>query len=198
MSASMRIGITGGIGAGKSLIVKIFNTLGIPSYDADAAAKYLMANDLGLKKQLIQSFGEQVFQDGALNRSYLATQVFNNPQKLNLLNSYVHPAVGKDFEQWCAKNTQAPYVLKEAALLFESGSYKMLDKIIVVTAPEALRIQRVLHRDQHRTEEQVRAIMQNQLPEEEKIKKADFLIVNDDRVMVLPQVLELHSQLIAL
>src|SRR5689334_1391221 len=137
MNRSIRVGITGGIGSGKSLICKIFATLGVPVYDADSRARMLMTESQMLVSQIKKEFGESSYlPDGSLNRGYLSNEVFNNPAKLEILNSFVHPAVAIDSENWINANATAPYILKEAALLYESGSYKALDKIIVVVAPE--------------------------------------------------------------
>ena len=193
-SKPLKIGITGGIGAGKSTICKVFAALGIPVYDADSRAKALLVEDTALVSQVRSQFGEEAyFSEGGLNRVWLAARVFNDPQQLALLNSLVHPRVALDFERWYAAQDR-PYVLKEAALLFESGSYKNLDAVITVTAPQALRLRRTLLRDEHRSLSQVEEIMQRQLPEEERISRAQYKIMNDDHSMVLPQVLRLHRQ----
>lgn len=191
----LQIGITGGIGSGKSLVCRIFALLGVPVYDADSHAKKLMTTDGILISGIKKEFGDLSYHpDGALNRKYLADHVFHNEKKLALLNSLVHPRVGADYEQWVQQHHMHRYVLKEAALLFEAGSAKTLDQIIVVHAPEALRIKRVLERDAHRTVEQIREIVGKQMPEDEKLKRADHIIVNDETQMVIPQVLKLHEQ----
>jgi dephospho-CoA kinase len=194
----LRIGITGGIGSGKSLVCKIFNSLGVPVYDADSMARKLMTSDFVLIDQIKKEFSEASYhQDGSLNREYLTKEVFNDSIKLAKLNQLVHPRVAIDSENWIELNKSYPYVVKEAALLFESGASKSLDKIIVVTAPERLRIQRVLDRDKSRREEDVLKIILNQMDEEEKIAKADFIIRNDETELVVPQVLKLHERFIA-
>lgn len=193
----MQIGITGGIGSGKSLVCRIFNVLGIPVYDADSRAKSLMTTDGILVSQIKKEFGTLSFRaDGGVNREYLAEHVFSNPENLKKLNQLVHPRVGEDYAHW-VKEQRTAYVLKETALLFEAKSNKALDKVIVVSAPEALRIKRVLARDKHRTEEQVKDIIRNQLMEEEKLKLADYIIVNDESRALIPQVLKLHEQFIS-
>jgi dephospho-CoA kinase len=195
MSAPIQIGITGGIGSGKSLICKIFALLGAPVYDADSHAKELMTTDGILISQIKKEFGELSFlNDGSLNRKHLSQEVFSNPEKLQRLNNLVHPRVAVHYTEWIRKNSDATYVVKEAALLIEAKSYLTLDKLIVVSAPEALRIQRVLQRDKHRTEKQIREVISNQIPEEEKQKLADYIIVNDEKQLVIPQVLELHQR----
>ena len=198
MSKPLRIGITGGIGSGKSLICKIFMSLKVPVYDADSMARNLMTSDFVLIDQIKREFGESSYQpDGSLNREYLSKKVFNDPNELEKLNQLVHPRVGIDSENWIERNKAYPYIVKEAALLFESGTNKLLDKIIVVTAPESLRVQRVLSRDKSRREEDVLKIIRNQMDEEEKIKRADFIIRNDESELVVPQVLKLHERFIA-
>lgn len=194
---SLKVGITGGIGSGKSLVCKIFAQLGAPVYDADSHAKRLMTEDKVLVEQIKAEFGEQSYaKNGELNRDYLSKEVFNNPLKLELLNNLVHPRVAQDSERWMNENSNAPYLIKEAALLFEAGSYKTLDKIIVVTAPEALRVNRVVSRDTSRTKAEVIKIIRSQMPEAEKIGRADFVINNDESELVIPQVLKLHERFI--
>ncbi len=198
MKKPLQIGITGGIGSGKSLVSRIFNLLGIPVYDADSRAKSLMTTDGILVSQIKKEFGVLSFHtDGGVNREYLGEHVFNNPDKLKVLNGLVHPRVGEDFNRWVGEQ-QSVYVLKEAALLFEAKSNTALDKIIVVSAPEELRINRVLQRDKHRTAQQVKDIFRNQLKEEEKLKLADYIIINDETRPVIPQVLQLHKQFLSM
>ncbi len=192
----LKIGITGGIGSGKTTVCKIFELLGIPVYYADERAKWLMANDQNLMKALKEAFGEQVYtKDGKLDRGYLAKIVFNEQSKLNLLNSLVHPAVQKDGDNWHEAQKDVPFTLKEAALFFESGSYIYMDKMIAVTAPETIRIQRVIKRD--RTDEQsVKARINKQLPEQEKVNRSDFVIQNDGSQSLILQVIEIYHQLL--
>ncbi len=198
MGKPLQIGITGGIGSGKSLVCKIFNSLGIPIYDADSRAKMVMTTDGILVDAIKKEFGILSYDaKGVLNRQHLANSVFNKPDKLKRLNELVHPRVALDYKHWVGSQAGVKYVLKEAALLFESGSYQSLDKIVVVTAPETLRIQRVLLRDPHRSAEQTKEIIRNQMKEEEKIKRADYVIVNDETTLLIPQVLNLHLQFIA-
>lgn len=193
----IQIGITGGIGAGKSTVSQIFAALGIPVYDADSRAKGLLTEDAELVGQLKEQFGEEAYlPEGGLNRVWLAAQVFDKPEQLALLNGLVHPRVGVDYAHWVAQQAQeqAPYVIKEAALLFEAGSYKNLHAVVTVTAPALTRKHRTLMRDAHRSLKQIEEIMQRQLPEEDRLKRADYKIVNDDKTLVLPQVLRLHRQ----
>ena len=190
----LRIGLTGGIGSGKSTVAKIFEVLGIPVYYADDAAKRLMNEDESLKEQIIGSFGSGSYTDGKLNRSYIAKIVFNDKEKLELLNSLTHPAVMHDSEEWMKAQT-APYTIREAALIFESGIHKHLDYVVGVSSPEELRIERATKRD-NVSHEEVQKRMKNQMDEDEKMKRCDFVIYNDEVQLVIPQVLELHKRLI--
>ncbi len=191
------VGITGGIGSGKSLICKIFSVLEIPVYSSDERAKWLMAHDPGLKEQLTRHFGKEVYgPEGKLNRSYLANVIFKDETNRQLLNSLVHPRVGQDFQRWRTLHTDSPFALKEAALLFETGSYQELDRMINISAPEELRIHRVLLRDRHRDRNQVEAIMQKQWNDAEREKQADYTIKNDEQHLLVPKVLRLYHQLL--
>lgn len=192
------IGITGGIGSGKSTVARVFSILGIPIYFADDRAKWLMENNANLVKEIKNAFGtESYLPDGRLNRKFLSEEVFGHPEKTKTINKLVHPAVKKDFETW-TNSQQAPYVLKEAALLFETGSSVELEKIITVTSPIKVRINRVLMRDPHRSEAQLNSIIDQQMPNEEKSSKSDFLIKNVDNKLLIPQVLQLHEKLLKL
>jgi dephospho-CoA kinase len=194
----LQIGITGGIGSGKSTVCKIFNVLGVPSYDADSRAKAVMTTDGILMAAIEKEFGKLSFKpNGALDREYLSQQVFADAAKLDKLNALVHPRVALDYEKWLTAQSDKPYVLKEAALLFEAGSYKLLDKIIVVSTPLLLRIKRVLARDANRSEEEVKNIMNKQLSEEEKVRRADFVVENDEHHSLIDQVMKLHHQFLA-
>jgi dephospho-CoA kinase len=191
----MQIGVTGGIGSGKSLVCRIFQVLGAPVYDADSRAKILMTTDGILIDKIKKEFGTLSYHaNGGLNREYLGANVFGNPDKLKRLNELVHPQVALDYEKWVTMHATHRYVIKEAALLFESGSYKVLDGVIVVTAPVEMRIQRVLARDKHRTREDIEKIISNQLSEEEKLVKANYVIKNDEKELIIPQVLKLHER----
>ncbi len=197
MSKPYLVGITGGIGSGKSIVTKIFSLLGVPIYDADSRAKWLMENDAELIQSIKEAFSDKAYlENGKLNRPWLASEVFSNPEKTELINSLVHPRVGEDGKQWVAANANHPYLMKEAALMYESGSYKELDFVIAVYAPERIRIRRVLLRDVNRSSEDVKNIIARQMPEEEKKKKAQAVIVNDDQRLVIPQVISLHKQLL--
>ncbi|MDF2517389.1 MAG: dephospho-CoA kinase [Sphingobacterium sp.] len=188
----LKIGITGGIGSGKTFICRLFEALGIPVYNADEEAKKLMNTDVRIKEKLIAQFGAATYKDGLLDRAFLANMVFSDKDKLELLNSIVHPIVIQEAKDWAERQTTR-YSLKEAALLFESGSYKELDYTILVTAPMDIRIQRVIERDDA-TEQQVRERINKQLSDEEKLQLADFVIVNDGITPLLPQVWKLHQK----
>jgi dephospho-CoA kinase len=189
------VGITGGIGSGKSTVCQLFRILGIPVYSADDRAKWLMSNDPILQSQLIEAFGDETYhQDGSLNRFFLAEQVFSDQEKVKKINAIVHPAVGRDFKSWTKKQT-APYLLKEAALLFETGSAGELDKVINVSSPLKIRMARVLMRDPHRDEEQINQIINQQWPDEKKNELADFVIKNSENKLLIPQVLDIHKKL---
>lgn len=192
----LRIGITGGIGSGKSTVAKVFETLGIPVYHADEAAKWLMENDATLCASIQAHFGNEAYINGKLNRPFLASVVFSNPEKLQLLNELVHPATIADANRWMQEQ-HAPYVLKEAALLFESGSAADLDYVIGVAAPESLRIKRVMERD-NTTRDEVLKRMHRQIEASIKMRLCDFVIQNNEQEPVVPQVLSLHEKLLQL
>ena len=191
----LRIGLTGGIGSGKSTVARVFEILGIPVYYADEAAKRLMNEDEPLKQQIIRHFGATAYKNNLLDRAYLASQVFANKEKLELLNSLVHPATIRDGEQWMQQQTTS-YAIKEAALIFESGTQDQLDHVIGVSAPAPLRILRSMKRDGS-TREQVIARMSKQIQETIKMRLCDFIIYNDEQQAVIPQVLALHETLIS-
>lgn len=193
----LRVGITGGIGSGKSVVCRLFQVLGAPVYDSDARAKWVMAHNPMLRDELLAAFGPNTFDAaGQLNRPYLARVAFTDPAQLARLNALVHPHVGHDFDEWASAQQQAGhrYILKEAALLYESGAYRRLDRIITVFAPLAVRQARVLQRDPHRTPDDILAIIGKQMSEEEKIQRADYVLRNDDAHLLLPQVLKLHTE----
>ncbi len=194
----LRVGITGGIGSGKTTVCRIFESLGIPVYYADDWAKWLINNDEAVRKGILEIFGPEAYtQEGEYNRSFVAKIVFENKDKLAALNALVHPAVERHSRAWHEEKAAAgtPYTLKEAALMVESGSHKFLDFLIVVTAPEGLRVQRVVRRDGV-SAEQARARMANQMPEIEKVKLADFVIENDGEHALIPQVWKIHREIL--
>lgn len=192
----LKIGITGGIGSGKTTVAKVFEQLGIPVYHADFWAKEILNTDPLVKQRITELFGSEVYgADGKADRKKIADIVFNDKEKLNELNSVIHPAVRMHGEQWLKQFADKPYILKEAAILFESGGNKDMDKVIMVSAPKEVRIERVMKRDKV-TREEVEARMANQWPDEEKIKRSDFVVVNDGKLLVIPQVLQIHEILI--
>ena len=189
----MVVGLTGGIGSGKSTIAKAFAALGIAVFNSDEQAKALIATDAQVKERIIAAFGEEAYHNGEYNRAYIAQIVFNNSEKLTILNGIVHPALAEYFKRW-AKEQTSPYVLKEAAILFESGSYKDCDYIITVTAPEQLRIARVMARD-HCTEAQVRARMAQQWTDDQRIALSDAVIENIDLEKAKKEVKRINNEL---
>ena len=191
----LKVGITGGIGSGKSYVAHIFQALGVPFYNADKEAKELMNTSTTIRQELIEAFGDAVYDENdLLDRPCLSSLVFKDSTQLARLNAIVHPVVIEHGRQWAEQQSFA-YSLKEAALLFESGSYKSLDYTLLVTAPEHVRIARVMVRDSA-TEEQVKDRISKQMSDKEKIELADFIIINDGDQPLLPQVLKLHTFLI--
>jgi len=190
-----KLGLTGGIGSGKTLVCQIFEKLGVPVYYADTAARLLMNTDAELKSGIMLMFGDQAFGRDGLDRQYLADSVFGDHEKLSGLNSLVHPAVRKDFIRWTALQTGSPYVIEEAAILFESGASIEMNLSVLVYAPEELRISRVMKRDGVRREAVLKR-MGHQLSEKELMEMADHVLINDGTQMLLPQVIELHNRII--
>ncbi len=191
-----RIGLTGGIGSGKTTVARIFKLLDVPVYNADERGKLLTDSDPDIKTAIFTQFGETVFfENGQLNRPALASIVFSNPEALQSLNSIIHPAVAHDFEQWC-KQQKAAFILKEAAILFEHHLEKYLDGVIVVEAPDELRIQRVMKRNQV-SEIDVRARMNQQWPQEEIVRLGQWIIHNDNQHLLIPQVIEIYTKILA-
>lgn len=193
----IKVGLTGGIGSGKSIVAKIFEILGVPVFYADKEAKLLMVSHQGIREEISKLFGNQVYKEKELNREYIAEIVFKDPGLLEKLNAIVHPVVHQHFLKWVVSFSGNPYIMEEAAILFESGANTSFDYSILVTSPESLRIQRVMKRDKI-SEEKVKERMNNQFPEEKKLSLADFVINNDIDSMILPQVLELHERLLSL
>lgn len=194
--APLRVGVTGGIGSGKTTVCKIFEQLGIPVYYADERAKALMVEDKNLISDVKKLFGDEAYlPDGSLNRSLISSIVFQDKSKLEQLNSIVHPAVQKDGERWHERQRNTPYTIKESALIFEIGSQIFFEKTIVVFAPKAIRLERTMLRD-NQSKAQVEARMSKQLDDEKKVQLSDFVIVNDGEKLLIPQVIEIHRQLL--
>lgn len=188
------IGVTGGIGAGKSMVCQVFKSLGIPVYVADERAKWLTENDLILRTDIIRLLGTSAYdQAGHYNRAFVAAQVFDNADRLAALNALIHPRVMADTARWAAQQS-APYVVKEAALMRAAGDHNDLDAVVVVTAPLTLRIDRTRKRDPHRSEAEIRAIINRQITDEERLKLADYVIINDEKSLLIPQILLLDRQ----
>ena len=190
------VGITGGIGSGKTRIVELFESLGVPCYIADREAKRLMNEDPGVKKAIIGLFGNEAYASGILDRTLLGNIVFTQPQKLNALNAIVHPAVAKDFKNW-VDNQHYPYVIKEVSILFETGGYKQVDKTLLITAPEEKRIARVMQRDAS-SKKSIIDRMQNQWSDDKKIPLADFVIENNAWEQTEKEVKQFHQQFLSM
>ena len=191
----LKVAITGGIGAGKTVVCRVFEKLGVPVFHADVVAKELLNSNFDIKKNLIELFGDDIYQKNeTIHRKKLAEIIFNNHIALQKVNRIIHPVVFDEFNQW-AEMQQTPYVLQEAAIIFENGHADRFDKIITVTAPVEMKIERCMKRDEI-SRELVLERMKNQIPDEEKAKHSDFVIVNDDREMILPQILKIHHSLI--
>lgn len=188
------VGITGGIGSGKSIISRMFKLLHVPVFDADHQAKIIVNTDPQVRSEILDLLGPEAYHENGYNPKFVASKVFEDNDLLTSLNEIIHPAVGRRFNTWL-KEQNAPYVLKEAALLFESGSYKSLNEVIVVISPKDLRLERIKKRDAHRTEEEILAIIDKQWNDEEKIRLANHVINNGHGDMIIPQVLALHHYL---
>lgn len=189
-----RLGVTGGIGSGKSTVCKIFNVLGIPVFSADDEGRIIMDTDTRLRDDLNNLIGEDLYASGELNRGRLASIIFNDSDLLDSVNSLVHPLVFNEFSEWC-KQQNADYIIFEAAILFEAGAEELVDKILAVVAPLEERVDRVIERNKM-TREQVMERVKNQISDEEMIKRSDFYIDNSDNLMIIPQVLEIHNRIL--
>lgn len=190
----LKVGITGGIGSGKSLIAKIFSELGVVVYDADFYAKDLMQNNEKVTKKIKLVFGNEAYDNGKINRNFIAQKIYRNKDLLEAINNIVHPAVALHFNEWCTKQTTR-YVIKEAAIMFESGANAGLDFIVTVSSPLKLRLNRTLNRD-GMTVEKFNAIVKNQLTDEQRNSKANLVLINDETKLLLPEVLKLHHFLL--
>jgi dephospho-CoA kinase len=190
----IKVGVTGGIGSGKSLICKVFEKLGVPVYYADVAARDLSESDQEIKKCLIFLMGEDIYEDNSLNRPKMASLIFNNKQLLNSVNQIFSQKMRDHFASWCNGYTHYPYLINESAILFESKMYLLFDKIITISAPEEIRIQRVMTR-QNMNRDKIKVIMQNQLSEIETIQRSHYVIINDGLSLVLPQIIQIHKSL---
>ena len=190
------IGITGGIGAGKSTVSTICKHLGFKVYNSDQRAKEIVSEDSIIKKKLISFFGNNVYKNGVLNRKFLSDKIFNDKSSLKQINSIIHPAVKKDFNSWVTNNSNEKILFKESALLFESGAYKELDKIILIVSDKNLRVSRVLNRDQNRSKKEIESIIDKQIDEVDAIKYADIVIDNNHKKMLLPSVIKEIEKLI--
>ena len=190
----LKVAITGGIGSGKSLVCQVFKTLGIPIFNADAVSNQLVEHDTGLKASIIKLFGKEAYINNNYNRKYIAHIVFNQAEKLKALNELIHPKAIEAAKQWFEKQ-QTPYAIKEAAILFESKAEQDIDIIIGVTAPEQIRIERVMQRIGCSKDEVIKR-MQQQMPEDEKMKKCNYIIHNDNVTALIPQVLQIHEKLL--
>lgn len=189
-----KIGITGGIGSGKSTVCRVFSILNVPVYEADERAKWLTNHDPILKADILRLLGPNAYDAaGHYNRAFVAAQVFTNPDLLKQLNALIHPRVFADTTRWVAEHEQNPYVLKEAALMNAASDGNDLDAVVVVTAPEPLRVARIRQRDPQRSTTEIQAIIDRQISEEARLKLADFVLVNDEASLLLPQILRLHE-----
>jgi len=191
----LKVGITGGIGSGKSYVCDIFKRLGIPVFHADKVSQEIVEADSIVKKQIVDLFGPEIYLEGKLNRKAVSEAVFKEKELLEKINSIIHPAVFSQFKIWTNKYANRAYILKEAAIIFESGGEKYLDFVITVSAPEELRIARVIKRDMAERNN-VLARIKNQWNDEQRLKKSDFVIVNDEKTLLLPQIIKIHKNLI--
>tara|TARA_B000000532_G_scaffold239203_1_gene228479 strand:- start:39 stop:632 length:594 start_codon:yes stop_codon:yes gene_type:complete len=190
------IGITGGIGAGKSTVSTICKHLGFKVYNSDQRAKEIVSEDSIIKKKLISFFGNNIYKNGVLDRKFLSDKIFNDKSSLQQINSIIHPAVKKDFNSWVINNSNEKILFKESALLLESGAYKELDKIILIVSDKNLRVSRVLNRDQNRSKKEIESIIDKQIDEVDAIKYADIVIDNNHKKMLLPSVIKEIEKLI--
>jgi len=191
----IKVGVTGGIGSGKTIVCKVFASLGVPVYYADIAAQMLANTNAEIQEKLINLLGKDIYNNGGLNRALMSSLIFQDKKLIEEVNRIIHPYVKQDFTDWTKMHRESDYVIQEAAILFESGSNQFIDKCITVTAPLEIKIKRLLMR-KGMTEERIKDIMANQWPDEKKILLSDFVINNDEKSLILPQILFIHKQLI--
>lgn len=191
----IKVGVTGGIGSGKSIVCKVFSAMGYPVYYADERAKFLVATNKELQENIKTLLGEEAFVEGEYNRRFVAEKVFQDQELLNSLNALIHPKVDEDFKAFVKEN-ESKIVFKESALLFETNGNNKVDEVIYVSAPKALRIQRIKQRDPFRTEEEITNIISKQYPESKAILSANYVVVNDDVESVLDQIEEIETILL--
>lgn len=190
----LQIGVTGGIGSGKSVVCQVFRVLGIPVYEADERARWLTEHDPILKADIQRVLGLNAYDSlGRYNRAWVASQVFANPELLAMLNDVIHPRVFTDTSSWVNEQIGKPYVVKEAALMRAAGDGNSLDKVIVVHAPVALRVERIRKRDPHRSEAEIRSIIERQMSDDERRQLADYVLENDEHQLLLPSIIRLHE-----
>jgi dephospho-CoA kinase len=195
MSTTLQIGVTGGIGAGKSIVCQIFQAFGIPVYEADERAKWLTEHDPILKADIMRVLGPNAYDPlGHYNRAWVSSQVFADPALLTQLNGVIHPRVMSDTDSWVQEHADKPYVIKEAAIMKAAGDHNSLDKVIVVQAPLALRIERIRQRDPYRSEQEIINIINRQISDDERLMLADYVINNDENQLLIPQVVALHHE----
>ena len=195
MKTPLQIGITGGIGSGKSTVCQVFRALEIPVYEADERAKWLTEHDPILKADIVRVLGSNAYDTlGQYNRSWVASQVFANPELLAALNAIIHPRVLADTATWVSQHADEPYVIKEAALMRAAGSGNSLDKVVVVQAPMTLRIERIRKRDPHRSDAEILNIIDRQVSDEERLQMADYVLENNETQLLLPQIIQLHEE----
>lgn len=192
----IKVGVTGGIGSGKTIVCRVFASFGVPVYNADKAAQLLSDTNTEIRNKLIALLGNNIYNEVGLNRPLMSSLVFRDKRLLEEVNQIVHPYVKQDFIHWAAMHKGKDYVIQEAAILFESGSNKLVDKCITVTAPLDIKMKRLLLR-KGMTEQRIKEIMSNQWPDEKKTEQSDFIINNDEKSLILPQILFIHQQLIA-
>ncbi|MBN1416550.1 MAG: dephospho-CoA kinase [Bacteroidales bacterium] len=190
----IKVGVTGGIGSGKTTACKVFECLGVPVYYADEAARLLVDSDQDIRNSLIALFGNDIYEGNTLNRTLFASLVFNNRQLLEAANQIIHPSVRADFNSWVRMHESKDYVIEEAAILFESGSNALIDKCITIVSPVEIRIKRIIKRP-GMTSERIKSIMANQWTDEKKVKLSDFVVINDEKSLIIPQILFIHRQL---